>query len=293
MNHLSYSQELIELTQKISRDTPQVKKNFLENWTPAEIKLCLDADAPLQLIAHFKARLHEISMEGLSNYAIGRILLVQERYDEAKAHYKKAIDEGDNRAYGNLGSLLEMFGESEEAEKYYQQGTTSNAKTGTANFAMRRGDFVTAIQLYEDAIILAQAENFPEIAIMHYNAALCYTKLNQLDKALQQLSAGKKTHYDPIIFELIIVLETQIYSWQNGKLQVAIDSLYDAVAQHHHYSALVHIADIYTGLGEDEEAEKILALCKTVGYEIPHEALLNLQQIKLLRNLDLKNAPKA
>lgn len=119
---------------------------------------------------------------------LGLYLTGQGRYEEADAHYRKAIEirANDHIAYYDLGLESAIQGNLDLAAQYFIKTLELNPDFAMANYELgnvrvRQGNFDEAIKEYDIAL-----KALPNLAIGHFNLAMALVKQGKLDEATKE-----------------------------------------------------------------------------------------------------------
>lgn len=130
------------------------------------------------------------SLDATHQYALGRDLSDQGKYEEAAKYYQRAIELDPNmgRAYAALANLENNIGQTADAGKYYDMAMTRIDRMSDREKYRTRAEYFLfkhepreAIQQYS-----ALVKQFPGDTSAHSNMALAYFELRDFPMALQE-----------------------------------------------------------------------------------------------------------
>jgi len=117
---------------------------------------------------------------------LGQIYLFKRQHEHAIVEQERAIalDPNFADAYSNLGGILALAGRPEESIAVIEQGMRLNPRY-PATYLLNLGFAYREAGRYEEALTLlkklrALNPHFPPV---HFNLAVCYAELDQLDEA--------------------------------------------------------------------------------------------------------------
>ena len=157
----------------------------------ASVRQALGDDASDSAQMFAMASVSAMSPEVLRYYAAARDASSNLKYDEARAHYAKAIelDPKFGIGYQGLAALARNQGRNEEAQKYvkealrYLDGMTERERYTTRGlYYTLTGDYQQCVKEFGDLI-----DKYPVDVLAHNNLALCLTYVRNIPKAVDEM----------------------------------------------------------------------------------------------------------
>ncbi len=148
---------------------------------------------------------HAVELDGENTYDLNLLGLIYgelKNYEASSRFYRKVIEhyEPNDLTYNNLGWNYIIQGKYQEAIKTYEQQVIANRGSSRQRYNMATayylmGDYSAALGAFERAM----AQDDDDLSFGHAWMARIYTKLNQLQKAMESMSYVMK--HDPEYYD--------------------------------------------------------------------------------------------
>ena len=142
-------------------------------------------------------------------------------------HYQRAVDITDRSMTSmlDLGKAYMEFEQVEKGKKIFEQAAV--AHKGLASPLMMLGQYYLSQELYDEALVeYNKAQELSKLPSTFHWKAVCYLKLNQIEKAVETIEEGEK--YNPTESGYYVLM-TDLYIAQKSfdKAKVAIKKALD------------------------------------------------------------------
>ncbi|XP_069686444.1 protein O-mannosyl-transferase TMTC2-like [Periplaneta americana] len=196
----------------------------------------------------------------------GRTIVRNGDWKNEETLYRSGIAVNPAKAYGNLGNILSVKGQHEEAEACYRKALQYRPNMADAHYNL--GVLLQSRQRYSEAMLRYRVaiQCRPRLAVAHLNLGLVLGRVGRVDEAKSVLRgcAGldgsglrdPRTHYAA---RVACLFHLGRLAMEQGQLQEAVDVFLEAVRKRPHYyapqSLFNMLGEAYSRLGRDADAE--------------------------------------
>lgn len=117
----------------------------------------------------------------------------QAKQDKVIYHYKRAVDISDRsmKAMLDLGNAYMEFGQMEKGKTIFEKAV--EAHEGIAAPLLQLGKYYLSQDEFDKALVQYEiAEKQSKLPVVYHSKAICFLKMNQIEKAISSLEEGEK-----------------------------------------------------------------------------------------------------
>ncbi len=139
----------------------------------------------------YKGQMNEDQKDSRLFYGAGMACLMLEQYPEAKDHFLKAEELGDQNACEYAGRAAEADGAYEEAEACYERALEKQPESSLLHLQIGKcrienGDYEGALQILEEGIRQGDTDMLQQLL---YQQAVCYEYMQDYETARNKMQA--------------------------------------------------------------------------------------------------------